>query len=112
MRRERQRKPRTYRGFKVVSNEEAESAASSYTRGSIYRILFISHLFWRRPDPPGCRTAGRDLSSAPGWSAGANDQRTNAVACARFGVCRCTAHGEYKESPGRAGALGSIEELL
>jgi hypothetical protein len=27
---------------------------------------------------------GRGLSSAPGWSAGANDQLTNAVACAWF----------------------------
>jgi len=35
------------------SAASAESMTSSRTRGSIYRILFISHFFWRRPDPPG-----------------------------------------------------------
>ena len=31
------------------------------------------------------RATGRDLSSTPRWSAGADDQLTNAVACRRFG---------------------------
>jgi hypothetical protein len=34
------------------SAASAESMISSRTHGSIYRILFISHLFWKRPDPP------------------------------------------------------------
>jgi hypothetical protein len=40
------------------SAASAESVASSPTPGSIYRILFISHLFWKRPDPPGCEAQG------------------------------------------------------
>jgi H+/gluconate symporter-like permease len=39
------------------SAASAESMTSSRTRGSIYRILFISHLFWGRPDLSG---VGRD----------------------------------------------------
>src|SRR5262249_27911899 len=34
------------------SAASAESMTSSRIRGSICRMLFISHLFWRRPDPP------------------------------------------------------------
>jgi hypothetical protein len=45
---------------------------------------------------------GRDLSSAPGWSAGANDRLTNAVACR---LVRCADTSRVKESPGRAGAF-------
>ena len=44
------------------SAASAESMTNSRTRGSIYRKLFISHLFWRRPDPPLSSTTGRDLS--------------------------------------------------
>jgi hypothetical protein len=56
---------------------------SSRTCGSIYRILFISHLFWRRPDPPVSSTTGRDL---PQRTVGArHGHRTNAALVAWFG---------------------------
>ena len=40
---------------------------------------------------------GRDVPSAPSWSAGADDQLTNAALAAWFGARRCT---RDKESPG------------
>jgi len=45
------------------------------------------------------------LSSAPSWSAGANDQLTNAALAARFGAAD---EQRDKESPGRAGAFKEI----
>src|SRR5262249_49037005 len=47
------------------------------------------------------RATGRDLSSTPRWSAGADDQLTNAGT--RRPV-RCRRYTESKRSPGRAGA--------
>jgi hypothetical protein len=39
--------------------------------------------FSKRPDPPRARD-GAGLVICPGWSAGADDQLTNARACRRF----------------------------
>jgi hypothetical protein len=52
------------------SAASAESVASSPTPGSIYRILFISHLFWKRRDPPGCEAQGGPGLAMTGLSAG------------------------------------------
>src|SRR5262249_46114452 len=49
-----------------------------------------------RSGPPLSSTTGRDLSSTPRWSAGADDQLTNAVACRPV---RCRRYTENKSKP-------------
>ena len=48
------------------SAASAESMTSSRTRGSIYRILFISHFFSRRPDPPASHAIDRSSANDAG----------------------------------------------
>jgi hypothetical protein len=60
------------------SAASAASAASSRTRGSIYRILFISPLFWRRPDPPGVGARRAETCHNAPSPDGRRDRLTNA----------------------------------